>query len=131
MPERNDHMTFRECLPEGCPPTEAEEIVQTRVVFRLVSAAPPTDEDFRSERAEFPTNQFDVPECIVRGVSVFSNIGAARRLLRARRHKGKLVCQVTLRKGAGFILKTGGRSHFTWWPSADFDILNNCQVRER
>ena len=54
----NDHATttasYREELPAGCPPDEAEEIVEERVVFRIVRKDPPTHDDFRSQRAEQP-----------------------------------------------------------------------------
>jgi len=29
----------------------------------------------------------------------------------------------------GKIKQTGKKSHYTWWPFADFDILANCRVR--
>ena len=131
MPAINDPVAFRERLPDGCPPDEAEKLSDVRVVFRLVRTDPPTEEDFRSERAELPNNRFGASECMARGLSVFSNQNAARRLLRARRHRGKLICQITLDQSAGYILKTFGRSHFTWWPFADFDILGHCQVLDQ
>ena len=39
-------MSYREQLPEGCPPDEAEEINTRREVFRLVRNRTPTEEDF-------------------------------------------------------------------------------------
>lgn len=128
MPELNESIVFRESLPEGCPPTEAEDITDTKVVFRLVRTDTPDDSDFRSKRAESPNNQFSVSECQARGLSVYSQVREARRQLKIPTLRGMLICQVTLDKGAGYILKTGRRSHFTWWPLADFDILDNCQV---
>ena len=118
-------MIFREPLPEGCPPQEAEEVTESRIVFRLVRGDPPKESDFSSQRAEKPQNQFNVPECVARGVSVFSELGEAKKQLMRPTHKGKLVCRITLNKGAGRIL-TGRKSHITWWPLADFDILNHC-----
>lgn len=121
-------MTFREPLPDGCPPPDAEVITQARVFFRLVDGNPPKDRDFMSQRTQKPLNQFSVSECQARGLSVFSEVMEAEKQLRRPSHKGKLVCQVTLDRGAGHILKTGRKSHFTWWPLADFDILNHCQM---
>ena len=128
MPDFDQNMTFREHLPEECPPNEAEEIAQVQVVFRLVRTDPPTDSDFFSQRAEKPNNQFNLPECQARGLSVFSEVREAEKLLKLRHLKAMLICQLTLDKGAGYMLRTGHRSHFTWWPLADYHVLNNCQM---
>jgi hypothetical protein len=128
MSEPHEYINFRESLPEGCPPREAEEITDIKVVFRLVRTDTPDDSDFRSKRAESPNNQFSVSECQARGLSVFSKVEDARKQLKIPTLRGMLICRVTLEKGAGYISKTGRRSHFTWWPLADFDILDNCQM---
>lgn len=128
MPELSESIVFRESLPEGCPPTEAEEINDTKVVFRLVRTDTPDDSDFWSKRAQSPSNQFSVSECIAQGLSVYSQFRDARKQLKLPTLRGMLICQVTLDRGAGYILKTGRSSHFTWWPLADFDILDSCQV---
>ena len=61
-------MTYREPLPEDCPPDNAQEITAPRVVYRLVRSNPPTDDDFRSQREERPDQVFhDVTECRARG----------------------------------------------------------------
>ena len=52
-------MTCREPLPEDCPPDNSEEITAPRVVYRLVRNNPPTNDDFRSQRAERPTARFN------------------------------------------------------------------------
>lgn len=121
-------MTYREPLPEGCPPDDAEEITAPRAVYRLVRNNPPTGDDFRSQRAERPTDQFDVSECRARGVSVFASRRDAEWRSRRGNLKGLAVCQIALISGAGRITKTGGRSHYTWWPYAAYDILANCQM---
>ena len=122
-------MTYREPLPEGCPPESAEEIIAPRVVYRLVRNSPPTDDDFRSQRAEKPGVRFTVSECRARGVSVFANrLDAEKQTKRRRRLRGLAVFQLTLVAGAGRIKKTGDEdsSHHTWWPYADYDILADC-----
>jgi hypothetical protein len=69
-------MSYREQLPEGCPPDEAEEINTRREVFRLVRNRTPTEEDFRSQRAERPGYAFrGVTECQARGLSVHTERG--------------------------------------------------------
>ena len=121
-------MKFREPLPEGCPPDEAEEIVEPLTVYRLVWRDPPSDDDFRSQRAEKPENQFGVSECQARGLSVFIDANDAMKQLKLPKFKGSMLCMVTLGTGAGYIQRTGRQSHFTWWPLADFDILAACKM---
>lgn len=121
-------MSFRERLPEGCPPTEAYGLLETLTVFRLVWGDPPSDDDFKSQRAERPGNQFDVSECQARGLSVFSDARDAKKRLKLPKFKGRMLCTVTLDKGAGYIQRTNRMSHLTWWPLADFDILAACRM---
>ena len=125
-------MTYREPLPEDCPPDNAEEITEPRVVYRLVRSNPPTDDDFRSQRAEKPNRVFRrVTECRARGVSVRTDLAEAIDMMRMPQMQGRLLCQVRLDHGAGRIMQTGEwPNHSTWWPLADFDILANCQVVE-
>lgn len=120
-------MAYREPLPDDCPPDDAEEINALRIVYRLVRNNPPTDADFRSQRALYPDKAFRY-ECRARGLSVFENRQDAERQLELKSWHGARLCRVDLVPGAGRILKTYRNSHYTWWPLADFDILANCQV---
>ena len=66
-------MAYREELPAQCPPDGAEEITAEREVFRVVKTDPPTEDDFRSQRAMKPDAVFqDVSERLAKGLSVFS-----------------------------------------------------------
>lgn len=116
---------FREDLPDKCPPAEAKSPEDGLIVYRLVAEAPPTHRDFDSVRRLQPNRVLD-DECDARGVSVFTDPAEAssKRLLRPfRSHK---VCPVRLCNQAGPILHNGSRSHHTWWPFANFDILGAC-----
>ena len=122
-------MLYREILPDDCPPATAEEITELRIVYRLVWHDPPTDCDFRSQRAENPHQIFPgVTECQACGLSVFFNRADAERRTRSGRLQGAMIGEVTLTRGAGRIAKTGRRSHYTWWPLADFDVTENSRV---
>lgn len=125
-------MNYREPLPDGCPPDDAEEITERRIVYRLVRTNPPTDDDFRSQRAEKPDAKFhNLPggECQARGLSVFSRRRDAERQLKKAHFRGWRLCEVTLDQGAGRIHRWSTRgSHYTWWPLDDFDILENSKV---
>ena len=122
-------MTFRESLPAGCPPDEAGEIVETRIVYRLVRNNPPTEEDFRSQRASNPDRVFrNVNECQARGLSVRSGRRESIEYMKLRRFRSSLLCRVQLGGGAGYIQQTGEGTHHTWWPLASFDILANSSL---
>ena len=121
-------MTYRDPLPDGCPPNEAELISEAKKVFRLVKQIPPSIGDFQSQRKEKPNKTFSVSECQACGLSVFADrkdISRARKLTLFRGHH---ICQVELTEGAGCMQKTGGSSHHTWWPFRDYDILAHCTV---
>ena len=122
-------MNYREPLPDGCPPDTAEDIVQPRDVFRLVRTDPPTEEDFKSQRAENPGRTFrGVDECQARGLSVHTERSDSENALRLPTLRGRLICRLRLRLGAGKIQQTGRPSHHTWWPLADYDVLAQCTV---
>ena len=120
-------MNYREPLPDGCPPDTAEEIIQPRDVFRLVRTNPPTEDDFKSQRAEKPGHTFP-DECKARGLSVYTKRRDSERLLKLPKFRGQLICRLRLGSGAGKIQQTGRRSHHTWWPLADYDVLAQYTV---
>jgi hypothetical protein len=122
-------MSYRDPLPEGCPPGAAEEIAAPREVFRLARSIPPTLDDFRSQRAEKPTAVFrGVTECQARGLSVFADRKDCEKLLKLHHLRSRLICPVRLEAGAGRIQQTFQPSHHTWWPLAAFDIVGHCRV---
>jgi hypothetical protein len=121
-------MSYREPLPEDCPPNEAEEITAARAVFRLSRSNPATLDDFLSQRAEKPEAVFQVTECQARGLSVFADRSGAENARKLPKLKGRFICRVQLETGAGRIQQTGRPPHHTWWPLAEFDILAHCQM---
>lgn len=122
-------MSYRETLPEGCPPDASVEIAVEMCVFRLVKASSATLDDFRSQRAEKPGAVFKgVTECQARGLSVFrERADAVQKALLLPRFRGFHVCLVRLSAGAGRIQQTFQPSHHTWWPVAAFDLLAHCE----
>lgn len=122
-------MRYREPLPDGCPPDTAEDVSTAWQVFRLVRTNPPTDSDFRSQRAEKPSRGFrHVTQCQARGLSVFTARKDAARALRLPSQRGRFLCRVQFEAGAGHIQQTNRPSHHTWWPLAEFDILARCAM---
>lgn len=121
---------YLEKLPRGCPPDDAREIGAPCTVYRLVEAKPPTSEDFKSLRSLGNTND-QLDECLARGISVFSDIKDAENQIGAVfKFRSFFVCHVQLGEGAGVIKKTGKRSHHTWWPYANYNILDNCHITQ-
>ena len=123
-------MSYREPLPEGCPPDSSVEIASETRVFRLVKACPATPDDFCSQRAEKPQAVFKgCTECQACGVSVFTERqDAVQKALLLPRFRGFQICPVRLVAGAGRIQQTFQPSHHTWWPLAEFDILAHCEM---
>ncbi len=121
-------MSYRESLPDGCPPEAADEIAAAREFFRLVRSDPPTQDDFRSQRAEKPEAVFQVTECQALGLSVFADRRDSERALKLPWLRNRLICRLRLEAGAGRIQQTGRPSHHTWWPLAAFDILTHSGV---
>ncbi len=122
---------YRENLPTGCPPIDAEDVDNEIVVYRIVHDKPPSDADFESHSAKFPEKTY-ADACKARGVSVFKNPSDIERLklLSTNKNKPCLTCQIKLKAGAGKIKQTGTPSHHTWWPLKDFQILQCCEVVE-
>ena len=118
-------MTYREPLPDDCPPDEPEEITSPRLVYHLVRNNPPTGEDFISQRGQRPERVFpNISECQARGLSVHNNPASAMELMGLRTMRGRMLCRVRLDHGAGRIMQTGKDLHHnTWWPLADYDVL--------
>ena len=107
------------------------EIVGEVICYRLVQNAPPKDDDFRSQRTLQPNKDFTLSECQVRGLSVYMKPADAEKAAKGSKNlQGAKVAKLTLEQGAGYIQKTGKRSHHTWWPYKAFDILANCEVME-
>lgn len=124
-----DTGTFRDELPEGCPPENADKIRRETICYRLVHNDPPIADDFRSQRTLEPHRDFGVSECRARGLSIFMKAADAVRVAqRSRNLRGAKLAQLTLNQGAGYIKQTGSRTHHTWWPYKAFDVQANCEV---
>ena len=119
-------MTYREPMPEDCPPVAAQEITDERVVFRLAKTNPATLDDFRSQRAINPNAKFNVMECLARGLSVHADRRDSEQAKKLPKFQRCVICSVRLEAGAGRIQQTFKPSHHTWWPFAGFDILAHC-----
>lgn len=121
-------MRYRDELPENCPPPEAEEIAEPRVVYHFARRVPPARRDFRTTLARQPGKFFPPRErCLAAGLSVFGDAAVCEAWQRRGRFRGSVIAAVSLEAGAGSILKTGGPSHYTWRPAADFDIAAHCR----
>lgn len=119
---------YREELPNGCPPEDADQTQDEQVVYRLVTADPPVDDDFKSHFLLNPAKDYRGHECIASGLSVVPTVEDAQSLTSLPALRGKLPCKVTLSAEAGMIKQTRAAPHHTWWPFADFDILACCEM---
>jgi hypothetical protein len=121
-------MHFRDHLPSGCPPLDANS--QTMSVYYLVDDDLPTDQDFLSlaERNPNKTWSDNSQLCQSCGLSVFTSINGvelAKNISRALRKKK--IAKGNLSEKSGKIKNTPsqrtGDTHHTWWPSQD---INPC-----
>ena len=124
MPESQQ---YREELPDDCPPADAYAPLNGLRVFRLVASFPPGEDDFRSYRSLNPASVVGVPECQTRGRSVYTNADDAEKRRKLPKLKNLMTCAVSLNPSSGKLKQTGQPSHHTWWPSAHFRVLENCE----
>jgi hypothetical protein len=113
-------------LPEGCPPSHA--VPCTGVVFRLVSANPLKDDDFKSHYEADPTVDYGDKSCEARGLSVRIELRAALKFLANWRKRYKtaewLLARAEFIDANGKVGKTFEHpDHYTWWP----DSLDDCK----
>lgn len=112
-----------ENLPPSCPPADSEKC--NGAYYRVSVGNPAQSEDFFSQRKIAPDKIFkgeDIDECIVRSVSLFSDLNDAKRLLKLPKFKKANIAKVCLTEKDGNIKKTFGHSHFSWWRSISFDV---------
>jgi hypothetical protein len=125
-----EDQSYWEELPDGCPPADSCPPSQGMKVIRLIKQNPPTAEDFRSFRTLNPNKPAPTTECEASGLSVFTDLDDAERKRKLPKLKSSLPCLIRLTPQSGRIKQTGHPTHHTWWPSAQFPILENCQVDE-
>ena len=122
---------YREELPCNCPPDDAEEVMNQRIMYRLIRGTQPSCSDFESLRKTRPDLIFpEVEECIACGISLFDSIEAAKSTVKYKLGKCTIY-EVHLRSGAGRIKRTRGIGHFTLWPYRDYNLICSTRPIER
>ena len=114
---------WSETLPEQCPPEKAFNPAGL-IFYRLCEFVPPTEHDFKSQRANCPSCDFKLDECIVRSLSVWNDVDKCLNLLKLPRHKGKMVVKVKLTSEDGLVLQTFKPNHYSWWRTKLFDVTS-------
>jgi hypothetical protein len=110
-------------LPEQCPPNDAE--VCNGIFYRIANGNPVTSEDFFSQRKMYPNKVFrgeGIDDCVIKSVSLFSNINEAMKRLKLPKFKRAVIAEVKLGTTDGMIKKTFGFAHYSWWRSKSFDV---------
>lgn len=121
-------MEYRDALPAGCPPDEAEDIAAETEIYRLVWSSPAKEDDFLSQQTLNPNRTFGSAGCMARGLSVRRTQAACEQMLKLPRFAGARVCRVRLLAGHGSIQQTGKAQHYTWWPHRDFNHATCTEV---
>lgn len=127
MPE----FAHSEDFPEECPPDDATEVEEERVL-RLVRNTPPTIEDFVPLVIERPGRNFGNLLCQACGLSIYKNLEDVHRLQRrVGGHRDKPIAAGRIVPELGVVKPTPNRhadTHTTWWlyrgvdPSPLFEV---------
>lgn len=114
-------MIWKKHLPQNCPPDDA---VETQgIVYRLVKQRSITPEDFLSYRELNPDKLYDLSECIVGGISIYTELEGVQKL------QSKVPAMKKRKIAKGFLQPQHGKmkntpsethpSHNTWWIPLD------------
>lgn len=117
-------MNWYEQLPELCPPVDAVPCEGT--YYRIAKGNPASNGDFFSQRKLQPNKVFTglgVDECVARSISLFSDINDAIRRLKLPKFRNAQIAAVTLEPKDGVMKKTFSDSHYSWWRSTNFEVL--------
>src|SRR5688572_27068002 len=109
-------MNWKSHLPEDCPPEDAE--IASGIVFRLIRSTPSSESDFLSFRELNPTKTYDLPECIVGGISVYRELSDLISMQnRVPSQRKKKIAKAQLQPNDGKLKNTPSfePSHHTWW----------------
>ena len=112
-----------ETLPEACPPEDAKPV--SGRFYRIAKGNPADSGDFFSQRKLQPGKVFvgkGIDECIVRSISLFSELSDAQKKLFIPKFKHAHIVMVDLEPKDGVVKKTFADSHFSWWRTVDFDV---------
>jgi len=123
-------MEWFEELPTSCPPSGTIDCEGT--YYRVSHGNPAESSDFFSQRLLAPEKQFKgegIDECIVRAVSIFSELSDAKNLLRLPKFKNANIAELHLLEQDGRMKKTFRKSHYSWWRSKSFNV-NNAKIIE-
>ena len=124
-----DEPKYRDELPIGCPPEDAQEISAPRVVYYFVSVYPPSDSDFLPVAMQRDVAASEHDFCCAHGLSVFNTPKqCAAGPGKLESFQSHMICGLHLDAGAGRIKKTGrSRGHHTFWPYATFNLIQCCK----
>ena len=131
-------MQYREPLPPDCPPPSAQDIRDQTVRYRLLKTTTPEQDDFDSYVKEHGGANPEIPRtpCEQNGVSVWTSLEAARGIMTGRPNtrrrntepRWQAIGELTISAGAGKLNPVERSGHQTWWPSKEFDPVENCKV---
>ena len=109
-------MKWPEFFPESCPPQDSSDA--TGGVYRLINGSTPGKRDFKSYREINPSKPYEVPECQVCSLSVYTDkAGIIQLKNRVPATRKKSVSYGELNASYGKIKHTPykGDSHHSWW----------------
>ncbi len=110
---------FPSDFPENCPPADA--VRASGPVFRIVSQARYTAEDFRSYH---DLGRTDGTPCRRRAISVYPTLHAALHRRNLMPYLGDAIAEGAFSEGSGRTKLTDSKSgHVAWWSPWGFDRM--------
>ena len=117
-------------MPTGCPPEDVL-VPSQHPFFRLaLHSTHACDEDFISYAESNPHRHWGEQLPLAVGLSILDSEGKARKSLKLpmfRQYKG--IIALMLNPEDGVVKQTGvHRSHYTWWRTRAFTMLNQTML---
>ena len=111
-------MKWPDFFPDDCPDEDAQ--LTSGEVFRVIRRKKIIPNDFKPHRETQRHRDFNQPECIVCGLSVFRNLADIKHLRRRiPAMRKKLIAKGLLNHNLGKIKQTLRPNHYTWWVPVD------------
>lgn len=107
------------------------EIVGSPTRYRLLRSLTPEETDFDSYARQrgSPNPRLRRTACEQHGISLMTSLQGARNLLAShynRDRRWQAVGMLTIPPGAGRLNPVEPSGHQTWWPSREFNPLEEC-----
>ena len=114
--------SYKEPLPEQCPPTSAEDREWTEI-YRALVAKEPDPQHFLYKAAMGESAPFGTDPCRFASCSMMTTHRQAKKMLQYPKFANGAVAKLNIPQGSGQSLKK--KQHVDFWAYSDFDFLTH------